>query len=249
MRRADAQCQPRECELQGALVTSAMSEICWPKRTAASGRERDITMAAESCPLPARPSRRKSASRRGCELALPANGGGCDARHIADGDRTRSARKRRQRGRVDRVHLASMAVAGATALPAGGLPRIDHSYAEILEVPDVTRCERGSPGKRDARDLRIAHVHGPSGSLARRRQSRGLGCGGTVKIQDAILQILREEPVKRQLEQLPSPPSGQQRKSKTGFEQRDAGYPDRFGGLVIEPSYDLRLRRSAHERR
>ena len=142
-----------------------------------------------------------------------------------------------------------MAVAEGAALPAGGFPRIDYSYAQILEVPDVSRRERRSPGKRNACDLRITHVYGPTRSLARRRQSRCLGCGGTVEIQDAIFQIFREEPVKRQLEQSLSPPSGQQRKPKTGFEQCDAGYPYRFGGLVIEPSYDLRVRRSAHERR
>ena len=138
---------------------------------------------------------------------------------------------------------------GRRVLPGGGFPGIDHVYAQILEVPDVTRCKRGSSGKRDACDLRVAHVHGPTGSLARRRQSRGFGCSGTVEIQDAMLQILLEELVKRQLEQLPSPPLGQQRKSKTGFEQRDGGYPDRFGRLAIEPSYDRCLGRSAHERR
>lgn len=143
------------------------------------------------------------------------------------------------------TQVASRPVARSTGLTVLALPRIDHSHAQILEVSDVARCERRSSGKCDACDLRVAHVDGPPGALARRGQSRGLGCGGTVEVQHAIFQILLEESVERRLERLPSPPLGQQRKPKTGFEQRDAGDPDRFSRLLIEPSNDALIVSSA----
>lgn len=141
-----------------------------------------------------------------------------------------------------------LAVAEPMSLSAQGIPRVDDSDTQILEVLDVPCGERGSSRKRDACDLRIAHVNGPTGLLARCRQIRSLDRGGTVEIEDAILQIFLDEPIKRRLEQSLSLPLGQQRKSQTRFKKRDAGYPDRFGWLIIEPSHDLNLRLGTHER-
>src|SRR3990172_5150286 len=78
-------------------------------------------------------------------------------------------------------------------LPVLSLPRIDHRYLQIREMPYVSGSEGGMPRQCDAGNLRVAHIHRPPGLLSLGGQCCSLRCGGAVEIEHPIFEILLEQ--------------------------------------------------------
>ena len=120
-------------------------------------------------------------------------------------------------------------------LTSGGLPRIDYVDLEICKMPRVARGQRRTPRQRDSCDLGIADINGPASSLPPRGQFGGFDGRPGVEIQNAILEILFEQARKCRCERCAPLPVRKQSEPETGLEQSDAGDPDRFGSLSIQP--------------
>lgn len=60
-------------------------------------------------------------------------------------------------------------------------------------MPDVSRCEGGTPCQRNARDLCVSHINCLSGPLTDSCQHCRLRCRRAVEIQHTILQVLLQQ--------------------------------------------------------
>ena len=117
-------------------------------------------------------------------------------------------------------------------------PRVHHIHVQVIEVPRVARGQRRMPRQRDPRNLGIADINRPAGSLPPRGQFGGFYGRSGIEIQDAILEILLEQARKRRCERCAPLPVRKQSEPETGLEQSDAGDPDRFRRLSIQPRHD-----------
>ena len=154
----------------------------------------------------------------------------------------------RQRDDRDRVPGGRDRSRQSGRLASGGLPRIDYVDLKICKLPPVARGQRRMPRQRDPRDLGIADINRPAGSLPSRGQFGGFDGRPGIEIQDAILEILFEHPRKRGRERRPPFPVRKQSEPETGLEQNDAGDPDRFSRLSIQPANYRGVRQLAHQR-
>ena len=116
-------------------------------------------------------------------------------------------------------------------------------------MPHISGGKRGTPRERDTSYLRVAHVHRTPSFLPLSRQWCCFGRRSAVEIQHTVFQVLVQQAGKRRFQRLPSPACRQQRETEASFEQRDAGDPDGFGGLAVQPRHHGSLGCRAHQRR